>query len=61
MSKKEIITHGLDIGVDYSKTHSCYDPIIKNGETYSCGKCDSCLLRLEGFAQAGQIDPIKYI
>ncbi len=60
-SKKEIIENGLAIGVDYSQTHSCYDPIIKNNQIFSCGKCDSCQLRLAGFAAANQKDPINYI
>lgn len=61
LSKKDIIKTGLEIGVDYSLTHSCYDPITINNETYSCGKCDSCLLRLKGFSEAGKTDPIKYV
>ncbi len=60
MSKKEIIETGISIGVDYSQTHSCYDPIIENENILSCGKCDSCYLRLEGFVAAGKKDPIKY-
>ena len=57
MSKKEIIELGMSLGVDYSLTHSCYNPT-----TYglSCGVCDSCRLRLEGFRQAGFEDPLKY-
>lgn len=61
MSKKEIVEEGLKLGVDYSETHSCYDPVEKNGEIYACGHCDSCKLRLEGFAAAGKKDPIKYL
>ncbi len=61
MSKKEIIEKGISLGVDYSKTHSCYDPIIKNGENYACGHCDSCKLRLDGFKAARTLDPIKYL
>jgi len=56
MSKKEIIEKGLSLGVDYSLTHSCYDPL---GDL-ACGRCDACLLRLEGFARAGIKDPVKY-
>ena len=56
MSKKEIIEHGIGLGVDYSMTHSCYDPIFKNGKTYACGECDSCRLRAEGFRAAGVVD-----
>ena len=61
LSKKEIIEKGLALGVDYSQTHSCYDPIIKNGKTYSCGLCDSCKIRLEGFAAAGARDEVNYV
>lgn len=58
MTKAEIIQHGLDLGVDYSKTTSCYDP-APNGR--SCGHCDSCLLRLKGFKDAGGQDPRPYV
>ncbi|MFT7087716.1 MAG: 7-cyano-7-deazaguanine synthase [Rickettsiales bacterium] len=60
LSKKEIIEIGLSLGVDYSLTHSCYDPISKNGEVYSCGKCDSCEFRLKGFAENAVQDPVRY-
>jgi 7-cyano-7-deazaguanine synthase len=58
MSKGEIIKTGLALGVDYSLTHSCYDP---SPDGLSCGSCDSCLLRLRGFADAGARDPARYI
>lgn len=58
LSKKGIIELGLRLGVDYSITHSCYDP-TPDGK--SCGECDSCLLRKHGFEQAGVPDPIEYI
>lgn len=58
MTKAEIIRRGTALGVDYSLTHSCYDP-SPLGE--SCGQCDACLLRLKGFAEAGMPDPIVYI
>ena len=61
MSKKEIITAGIVLGVDYSKTHSCYDPIAKNNKIYSCGHCDSCKLRIDGFAAANLRDPLEYL
>ena len=61
LSKKEIIKIGLDLGVDYSITHSCYDPIIKDGEAYGCKECDSCQFRLKGFAENKIADPSKYI
>ncbi len=58
MTKGQIILVGTKLGVDYSLTHSCYDP-DQCGR--SCGCCDSCRLRLKGFAEAGLKDPIKYI
>jgi 7-cyano-7-deazaguanine synthase len=57
LSKREIIELGLRLRVDYSLTHSCYDPDAKGR---SCGRCDSCLIRLEGFRQAGIADPVAY-
>jgi 7-cyano-7-deazaguanine synthase len=57
MTKAQIIQKGTQLGVDYSLTHSCYDP-DKNGR--ACGRCDSCQLRLKGFADASQKDPIEY-
>jgi 7-cyano-7-deazaguanine synthase len=54
LTKAQIIKRGIDLGVDYSLTFSCYDP-QSNGEP--CGHCDSCLLRAEGFRQAGVVDP----
>ena len=57
MTKAEIIREGLKLGVDYSLTWSCYDP-LPDGR--ACGRCDSCQLRLKGFAEAGSRDPIAY-
>jgi 7-cyano-7-deazaguanine synthase len=57
MTKGEIIRKGLALGVDYSLTHSCYDP-DKAG--IACGRCDSCRIRLKGFQEAGTADPINY-
>jgi 7-cyano-7-deazaguanine synthase len=57
MTKSEIIKTGLQLGVDYSLTHSCYDP---DAEGLACGLCDSCLLRLKGFVEAGALDPLSY-
>ncbi len=54
LTKAQIIQHGLELGVDYGLTHSCYDP-TPNGRP--CGACDSCLLRAKGFAEAGVADP----
>ena len=58
MAKSEIIRTGLRLGVDYSITHSCYDP---TAEGLPCGACDSCLIRLKGFAEAGAADPVRYV
>ena len=55
LTKAQTIQRGLDLGVDYSLTHSCYDP---NEEGVSCGTCDSCLLRRRGFAELGLEDPV---
>src|SRR5881227_2800063 len=56
-SKAEIIRKAVEFGVDFSLTHSCYDP---TPEGLACGECDSCLLRLKGFREAGMTDPIRY-
>jgi 7-cyano-7-deazaguanine synthase len=58
LTKAEIIRKGLSLGVDYGRTHSCYDP---SPEGLACGLCDSCRLRLKGFAEAGIEDPVKYV
>ena len=57
LSKAQIIRRGVELGVDYSLTHSCYDP---EEDGAACGQCDSCLLRLKGFAEAGIKDPGRY-
>ena len=57
MSKAEIIRAGIALGVDYAVTRSCYDP---DGAGAACGRCDSCLLRKKGFAEAGVADPTIY-
>ncbi len=57
MSKAEIIRAGTEAGVDFSLTHSCYDP---SPEGLACGACDSCILRRRGFEQAGIADPTRY-
>ena len=57
LTKAEIIRQGMDLGVDYGLTHSCYDP---GADGLACGVCDSCRLRLKGFAEAGVSDPIPY-
>jgi 7-cyano-7-deazaguanine synthase len=58
LSKSEIIGKASKLGVDLGLTHSCYDP---SPEGLACGECDSCLLRLKGFREAGIEDPIRYI
>jgi 7-cyano-7-deazaguanine synthase len=57
MAKAEIIAKGTGLGVDYSLTHSCYDP---DQEGRACGACDSCLIRKKGFLDAGVPDPTRY-
>jgi 7-cyano-7-deazaguanine synthase len=58
LTKAEIIQWGVKLGVDYSLTHSCYDP-APDGR--ACGHCDSCLLRKRGFEAAGVKDPTVYV
>jgi 7-cyano-7-deazaguanine synthase len=57
LSKGDIIRKAVELGVELSLTHSCYDP---SPEALACGQCDSCLLRLKGFREAGLKDPIRY-
>ncbi|MGH9432334.1 MAG: 7-cyano-7-deazaguanine synthase QueC [Terriglobia bacterium] len=57
LTKAQIIRKGLELGVDYSLTSTCYDP---SSEGLPCGHCDACLLRLKGFAEAGAADPLRY-
>ena len=57
MKKSEIIKLGASLNVDYSLTHSCYDPV---DDRFSCGKCDSCIIRRKGFLEAGIPDPTNY-
>jgi len=58
MSKADIIRTGIRLGVDYGLTHSCYDP---RHDGLACGVCDSCILRLNGFIEAGMADPACYV
>lgn len=58
MTKAEIIKKGMELGIDYSLTHSCYDPLSDGA---ACGRCDSCLLRQKGFIEAGLADPAHYV
>ncbi len=57
LSKGEIIRKGVSLGVDYGLTHTCYDPAP---DGLACGFCDSCRLRIKGFAEAGLVDPLPY-
>src|SRR3954447_10781959 len=57
LTKAQIIRRGTDLGVDYSMTHSCYDP---DDQGRACGRCDSCVLRRKGFTEAGVPDPTTY-
>jgi len=57
MTKADIVRRGTELGVDFSLTHSCYDP---DAVGRPCGRCDACLLRRKGFAEAGLVDPLPY-
>jgi len=58
MTKEQVIRRGLELGVDYGLTHSCYDP---TPEGLSCGHCDACRLRLAAFERMGMTDPVAYV
>jgi 7-cyano-7-deazaguanine synthase len=58
LTKAKIIQKGIDLGVDFALTHSCYAP---SPQGFACGKCDSCFLRRKGFKEAGVTDPARYI
>jgi 7-cyano-7-deazaguanine synthase len=57
LTKAQIIQKGMELGVDFALTHSCYDP---SPQGLACGKCDSCFLRKKGFKEAGVTDPTQY-
>jgi 7-cyano-7-deazaguanine synthase len=57
LTKGQIINKGIELGIDYSVTHSCYDP---SPQGLACGRCDSCFLRKKGFKEAGVEDPTRY-
>ena len=57
LSKADIVRRGVELNVPFELTHSCYDPDVSGT---ACGRCDSCLIRREGFRQAGVVDPIRY-
>ncbi|HEY2882051.1 MAG TPA: 7-cyano-7-deazaguanine synthase QueC [Pirellulales bacterium] len=58
LTKADIVRRGHTLGMDFGLTHSCYDP---DTQGRSCGRCDACLLRRKGFAEAGMVDPIAYV
>lgn len=60
LSKAAIVSRGLELGVDFALTHTCYDPIPHANGVLACGRCDACVLRLKGFRDAGQRDPVAY-
>ncbi len=64
LSKADIVRRGLELGVDFGLTHTCYDPVFagQGGErvALACGRCDACALRLAGFREVGLADPVPY-
>ena len=58
LTKAQIIKKGIELGIDYALTHSCYDP---SSQGLACGQCDSCFLRQKGFKEAGVADPTRYV
>jgi 7-cyano-7-deazaguanine synthase len=59
--KAAIVRRGRELGVDFARTHTCYDPRVEaDGSALACGRCDACRLRLKGFAEAGLEDPLRY-
>lgn len=61
MTKRDIVLRAAELGVDLGLTHSCYDPLERDGLVLACGRCDACTLRLKGFREAGRADPIAYV
>ncbi len=60
LRKREIVRLGVSLGVDFALTHSCYDPVERTGAWRACGRCDACVIRRQGFAEAGVADPTIY-
>jgi 7-cyano-7-deazaguanine synthase len=60
LSKKAIVLRAEELGVDLGLTHTCYDPLLRDGRWLACGVCDACTLRLKGFREAGRRDPLAY-
>jgi 7-cyano-7-deazaguanine synthase len=61
LSKADIVRRANELGVDLGLTHTCYSPELIDGVVHSCGACDACSLRLRGFAEAGETDPLPYL
>jgi 7-cyano-7-deazaguanine synthase len=61
MTKADIVRRGIELGVDFGTTHTCYDPVRRAGQVLACGRCDACKLRLKGFLEAGAADPLSYV
>jgi len=61
MTKAQIVRRAAELGVDLGLTHTCYDPLERDGAVLACGSCDACVLRRKGFAEAGERDPIAYV
>ena len=60
MTKADIVRRAGELEVDLGLTHTCYDPVLDTGRVLACGVCDACTLRLKGFREAGQSDPVPY-
>lgn len=60
LTKGQIVKRARELDVDLGLTHTCYDPVEKDGTVLACGRCDACLLRLKGFREAGVEDPVPY-
>jgi len=60
LSKAAIVRRGIELGVDFALTHSCYDPFVRGEKVLACGRCDACLLRKKGFHEAQVTDPTRY-
>ncbi len=60
LTKAGIVRRGIELGVEFGMTQSCYDPILRGGDALACGRCDACQLRRKGFVEAGVLDPTRY-
>jgi len=61
LDKAGIVRRGRQLGVDFGWTHTCYDPEVRGPAVLACGRCDACTLRLKGFREAGERDPVAYV